>query len=217
MVSRIRVATAVALLAMLPLCGCNEDPPAAPRSPAGSIAPAPAASETPGAPPPRRDEPTTTEGSNPTVAEFLGFTAPKPAVWLWHPPETSMRAANYVVPAASGGEQAHVVVFSGIGGGKDANIARWRGQFRDTDHTAVEAHVTELEAGGIPITLVELQGERMRMGDGWYTPNQLLLAAIVHAPEGDVHIMFQGRYETVHANRAAFTTFVEGLRRKGGG
>jgi hypothetical protein len=212
---RFHVAAASAIFL---LSGCSEDSATLP--PAGRQAAS--ATQTPVTPPPPPASspdapaapPKSTQGSDATVAEFLGFTAPKPPVWLWHPPETRLRAANYVVPATSGGDQAHVVVFSGIGGGKEANIARWRQQFRDTDHTPVEAHVSEIEADGIPITLVELQGERMKMGDGWYTPNQLLLAAIVHAPEGDIHIMFQGRYETVHANREVFLSFVEGLERQ---
>ena len=151
-----------------------------------------------------------------TSASFLGFTAPKPATWIWQPPQNRMQAAKYVVPGSSGMNQARLVVFQGIGGSVEANIDRWVGQFRSPEKGPVEPLLSRLEADGIPITFVELSGEHRRMGAGWYTPNQIFLAGIVEAEEGYIHITLRGQQETVAANRDAFITFLRGMRRVDG-
>jgi hypothetical protein len=147
------------------------------------------------------------------VARFAGMTAPKPPSWKWQPPENQMRAANYVVPGPSGTDQAHLVVFQGIGGGVQMNVDRWKGMFRTADQRPVEATMTKLDVGGLPVTIVELGGEYKSMGAGWYTPDQLFLAAIVETPGGDLQIRLVGETATVEAAREDFMTLVNGLRR----
>jgi hypothetical protein len=117
----------------------------------------------------------------------------------------------------SGENQAHLVVFQGIGGGRDANIARWESQFRSAEQEQVKAVVSDIEVDGVPVTLVEIEGEHMKMGAQWFTPNQLFLAAIVQAPDGDLQIRLAGQKETVEAQRDAFMAMVQGLRREPGG
>lgn len=188
--------------------GCADEPaPVAGAAPTPTV-PAAAASSSPDAP----DAPDAPDRDQ-TTASFPGFTAPKPATWTWQPPRGRMRAANYVVPGSSGMNQAHLVVFQGIGGSVEANIDRWVGQFRSPEKGPVEPVLSRLEADGIPITIVELAGEHRRMGAGWYTPNQAFLAGIVEAEEGHMHITLTGQQETVAANRDAFITFLRGIRR----
>jgi hypothetical protein len=177
---------------------------------------------------PAQDQP-----DDPTVASFLGFTAPKPATWLWHPPQSRMVTANFTVPGVGGagavgddqpdpegplpgGRAAHVNVyfFNGHGGGVEANIERWQRQFRSPDGYEVEPVVERFEVDGLPVTLVELEGEWMQMGAAWYTRDQMLLGAIVEAPIGNIFIRFAGDQRTVEANREAFLTMIRGLRRE---
>jgi hypothetical protein len=168
---------------------------------------APGASEPePAAPPPATDERT---------AEFAGLRGPKPATWITHPPQSKDRLANYTVPGRDGSDAAHVVVFffgAGQGGSKEANIARWTGQFLSSDDKPVEPKVEEFESDGLPVTLVELAGKYRNQGAGWYTDDQILLGAIVERSSGNIFIRFVGDAATVDANREAFKEMLKGLR-----
>jgi hypothetical protein len=53
----------------------------------------------------------------------------------------------------------------------------------------------------------------MKMGQSWYTKDQLFIAAIVQTPQGSVFIRFAGQTATVEENRKAFRQMVDGLRR----
>lgn len=153
--------------------------------------------------------------SDPTVAEFLGLRGPKPATWLWHPPRNQMVHTNYTVPGTDGTKQAYVTVFyfPGEGGSVEDNIERWKNQFRTADGYEAKPTVTEFEVDEMPVVLVELAGEWMQMGAGWYTPDQLFLAAIIDAPIGRVFIRFAGPTATVEANREAFMAMLNGFER----
>lgn len=196
--------------------GTSPSPPAretgaAPRTattpPAQIPTSAPAAGSAP-APPAAAADP------DPKQVHFAGFVAPKPVTWLWQPPTNRMRSANYVVAAESGDSHADLIVFQGIGGGVDKNIERWVGQFRSPDQGPVEPTRTELTVAGVPVTVVELEGEYMRMGAGSFTPNQRFIAAIIQAPEGDIQITLSGQSETVAANRDAFMAMINGMERE---
>ncbi|TVQ51210.1 MAG: hypothetical protein EA377_13090 [Phycisphaerales bacterium] len=156
----------------------------------------------------------TEEPDDPTVATFLGLRGPKPASWLWRPPQNAMIHTNYTVPGRDGGRAAHINVYffgEGMGGPIQMNIDRWQQQFRSDAGTAVEPVVEEIEVNGMEVVLVELEGEWMQMGQSWYTPNQLFLAAIVEAPIGRVFIRFAGPRETVSANREPFMEMIQQL------
>jgi hypothetical protein len=210
-----------AILAIAPGCGepapsPSPEPPSAAPAPPSSAAeepPAAPAAPRPAAPPTTAPASTLEEPADPAKAEFLGFVAPKPATWSWFPPENRMRAANWVVPGASGADQAHVIVFQGIGGGRDANIQRWLGQFRTPEQRPVEPEIETMELDGMPVTFVLLVGERMNMGQRFFTPSQALLAAIIEAPEGELFVTLAGEEVTVRANREDFEAMVRGMRR----
>lgn len=124
-----------------------------------------------------------------------------------------MRIANWVVPGASGGNQAHLVVFD-MSGGHEAIITRWLERFRPPAAVpALDVRRDHLEADSLDIVLVEIAGDHMRMGAEWYTPDQLMLAALLTGPLGDVQIRLLGDRGTVEANRADFLAMIRGLRR----
>lgn len=172
----------------------------------------------PVAAPTRPSGPNWSPSENPKVAEFLEFEAPKPATWIGHPSTSSMRAANYTVPGRDGHDAAHIVVFyfgSDQGGSVNDNILRWQGQFRpDENGHPVQPIVERVEADGMPLTLVELEGEYMKMGANWYTPDQMLLAGILESPIGNVFIRLAGETATVKANKEDFLAMVKGIKRK---
>jgi thiol-disulfide isomerase/thioredoxin len=125
-----------------------------------------------------------------------------------------MRAANYFVPAANDGAPAEVVVFQGIGGSPQANIMRWQGQVRGADGQPVEAETSSLEVAGVPVTMVELQGQYVGMGQQPPQDDQIFLGAVIEAPSGDLHVRFVGDQTTVEANRDDFMAMIQGLQRK---
>jgi hypothetical protein len=68
-----------------------------------------------------------------------------------------MRAATYIVPPAKGDtDGGECAVFTNIGGGVQANIDRWIGQFDQAD--AAKAKQKKETINGFPVTLVDLTG-----------------------------------------------------------
>ncbi len=214
--------------------GCDRSTAPAPApAPAPQPAAAPTASAAPSAPTTRPGEDAAAPSTRPAapsstpasewqppedraIARFGGLQGPKPVTWIEHPPSHTMRLANYTVPGRDGSEAAHIVVFyfgQGQGGSIDMNIDRWQSQFRPDDEGNLPEPIVETLAttGGHPITLVELEGDWMKMGQRWYTPDQMFIAAIIEAPIGMLFVRFAGDPQTVSANREAFVSMVEGL------
>ena len=188
--------------------------PLAPNSAATQVQPTPPTqpSDAPKPPPvPKWNPPADTKS-----VTFLGLTAPKPATWIEHPPQSSMHTTMLTVPGSDGADAANIVVFffgPGQGGTNEANIKRWADQFKSADGKAVEPKTQSLESDGMPITLVELEGQYMGMGAASSTPNQKMLSAIVDAPAGKVFIRFVGQNTTVDANREAYLNMLKNLQR----
>jgi hypothetical protein len=190
------------------------------ESPAPAASPAVVPAESPTTLPSQPPAPAGWKPSDdPKLAKFMGLVAPKPAVWIEHPPSGLGRVANYTVPGRDGSEAAHVVVYyfgRGMGGDVEGNIERWQYQFKaGPDGTPPEPIVESFEVDGMPVTLVELAGEWMKMGQSWYTKDQLFIAAIVETTEGSVFIRFAGQTATIEQNRQAFRQMIDGLRRGG--
>lgn len=65
-------------------------------------------------------------------ATFLEYRTTVPTGWVAATPSSSMRLAEYRVPAATGTIPVEIVVYSfgpGQGGSPQANLARWKSQF----------------------------------------------------------------------------------------
>jgi hypothetical protein len=129
-----------------------------------------------------------------------------------------MRAATYTVPRAAGdAEDGECAVFyfgPGQGGGVDANIKRWTGQF-DADKPAKTSKAT---VNGLPVTRIDLTGAYKAsagpmMQAGAPKPGYRLLGAIVEGPEGAVFFKFTGPQKTVAAQQQAFETLLKTVSR----
>lgn len=169
-----------------------------------------------GASPPAAEAPAS--GATVPVA-FAHLKARVPAAWTSQPPASSMRVAQFRVPAVPGSGDAELVVFyfgQGQGGSVDANIQRWTSQFSTPDGQSVTARIDRLRAAGMPVTTAELTGSYARnvgMGPGDSAkPNQTLLAAIVETSKGNVMIQLHGPRPTVGANREAFLAMLRGVK-----
>jgi len=133
-----------------------------------------------------------------------------------------MRAATYLIPAASGdGEDGECAVFffgPGQGGGVDANIKRWIGQFEQPDgkpSDQVAKQKTET-INGLSVTMVDLTGTylgggpMMGQGGGKKTGYRLL-GAIVAGPQAPIFFKLTGPAKTVAAAQSEFQAMLKSL------
>ncbi|MGF1466657.1 MAG: hypothetical protein ACFCGT_11025, partial [Sandaracinaceae bacterium] len=162
----------------------------------------------PGAQRPAGATPSSFDPERPAVAGVI-FTASSPLVY--RAPESAMRAAEYVV---EGSDQAvlGVFFFPGGGGGVEANVARWVGQFAPAEPTVTEATVHNL-----PVTQIDVSGSYQGMaipGRPVAGPqaDHRMLAAIVEGPQGPVFFKLVGPADDVSRAEDAFEALVASFR-----
>jgi hypothetical protein len=142
-------------------------------------------------------------------AAGLRWTAP--AGWKTEPAQP-MRAATYTVAPAAGdkaGGECGVYFFgAGQGGSVDANLDRWKSQFRSPDGKAPAAQVAKRTAGGLTMTTIDVAGEYSGMGGplaaGRTVPGYRLLGAIIEGRGGNIFVKFTGPARTIAANAQKF-------------
>ena len=127
-----------------------------------------------------------------------------PEGWRSRLPSSSMRIAEYVLPAPEGSadDDAELAVFAGIGGSAEENVNRWYGQFEQPDGspTAEVSRRREVSAGsGITATIVDISGTfNGGMGPmAGKTPEFRMLAAIVQAGSTVYHLKLTGSQSSV--------------------
>jgi hypothetical protein len=202
--------------------------PADAAAAAATPAPAPAPAVVAAAPAAHADVPVFTPVAPPAAAaapaaharllKVAGFAAEAPAAWTATEPSSSMRMAQFNVPAARGAEGGEAAVFffpSGQGGPQSANIDRWVSQFTGADGKPVAPKVSTARSGANGITLVELNGSYSRgvgMGPGGDAkPNQTLLVAMIEITAGRITLQLYGPAATVAAQRDAFLKLATGF------
>jgi hypothetical protein len=143
----------------------------------------------------------------------------------WKPlGERPMRAATYAVPAAAGdkegGECAVFYFGAGQGGGVQANIDRWIGQFQlpDGKPAGSAAKTAKETVNGLPVTTIDLSGTYMASGGPMAAaqtpkPGYRLLGAIVEGPQGAVFFKFTGPAKTVAAAQPVFRALMKSIAR----
>lgn len=148
-----------------------------------------------------------------------GYTGTAPGGWIAEAPSSSMRFAQFAVPAAAPLEAGEVAAFffgPGQGGSQEANIERWASQFAGADGKTGIPAITSDNSGALAVTLVELRGLYSRgvgMGpDGEAKPDQTLLIALVETPVGRITLQIYGPSKTVAAHRDGFVKLAKGFR-----
>ena len=131
-------------------------------------------------------------------------------------PASGMRAATYVIPAATGdSEGGECPVFINIAGGVQANIDRWIGQFEKTDGAPVQKKET---INGLPVTIVDVSGTFKGGGpmmgqSGGPKAGYRMLGAIVEGPDGEVFFKLTGPAKTVAAAQEEFQAMLKSLKK----
>jgi hypothetical protein len=128
-----------------------------------------------------------------------------------------MRIATYLVPAAGGaGAECAVYYFGpGQGGGVEANLERWMGEFQPLD----KHDTRKLTPGGLTVTRISASGNyvahSMKSGaSAGEKPDWALLGGIVNGPQGDVFFKLTGPKATVNGAARDFDAMLGSLRKK---
>jgi hypothetical protein len=122
-----------------------------------------------------------------------------------------MRKAQLRVPGAAADQAADITFFHfgpGGGGGLDANIKRWLGQFQSAEGAS---KVEPQTIAGTKVTIVTTEGtfaSGMPGGASTPVPNQALLGAIVEHADGDVFVKMTGPAALVKESRPKFMEFI---------
>jgi hypothetical protein len=159
-----------------------------------------------------------------TIALGPNLLMTVPKGWLRKQPRVRIIDYEFAVPAAEGDSQGGRVTVTVAGGGIDANLQRWYGQFTQPDgsKTSDKAKVEQQEIAGHKVHLVDISGTYAEsMGGGPFAPGKVterpayrMLAAIIETPSGLYFIKFYGPQKTVAAGAAAFRKMIEGLKRR---
>lgn len=145
--------------------------------------------------------------------------------WVVEKPSSSMRAAQYKLPRASGdAEDASLVLYyfgQGQGGATQANIDRWVNQIQQPDGSSSKerAKSQTLTVNGLQVTTVDVTGTysaEMSPGSGDFTskPNYRLRAAVVETPKGSYFAKLTGPEKTVAHWDQAFRDYLNSFEFK---
>lgn len=149
------------------------------------------------------------------------FSLAAPASWTITPTTSSMRAAQFELPAKPGAEAELVVTYFGEhgAGSIDDNVDRWLGQFQQPDGKSSRdvAKIEKTQFGGQDATFVSVSGRystgAMPGGSGPVDKqDQALLAAIVGSPSGPYYFKLVGNRSTIDTNAAAFRAMLGSLK-----
>ena len=141
-------------------------------------------------------------------------TFTKPAAWKSEKTASKMRAAQFSVPGKAGEEAAECVFFyfgPGAGGGAQANLQRWVGQFaRDPKP---EFKVDDAKVGDTPVAFLFANGTFMDGPPfgGAKVPkeNYGMAAAVLGTKAGYIFAKMTGPKAVVDASKADFKKMIE--------
>ena len=147
-------------------------------------------------------------------AAGMRWTAP--AGWTKNEGAQPMRVATYAVAPAPGDRNGAecVIYFFGVGqgGSVDANIERWKDQFRAPDGKPAVAQVAKRTIHGLTVTTIDASGTYSGMGGplaaqpavGGYR----LLGAILEGPGGNLFVKLTGPAKTIATNQQKFDQLI---------
>jgi hypothetical protein len=144
-----------------------------------------------------------------------GLSYEVPDNWKEEKPSSSMRKAQYRLPGADGAGDAEmaVFVFPGGGGGIQANINRWIGQFKQPDgsDSMGKTQIKKIESYGLPVSIIYVTGTHLKgsMMGGSTTElkNYAMVAAIVETSTDPWFFKTIGPEVTINHWRPDFEKF----------
>jgi hypothetical protein len=155
-------------------------------------------------------------------AAGLSWTAP--SAWKSEGPRP-MRAATYTIAAAPGDTEGGECVVNyfgpGQGGGVDANLKRWIGQFQAPGGGPADslAKVSNKTVNGVPVTLIDITGTYLfkpfpMAPEATPKPGYRMLAAMAEGPQGTVFFKFTAPKKTTDAAESQFNGMIDSLKKQ---
>lgn len=196
--------TTLAAALLMALSGCADEATVDNEAPPVPVA------EVPG-PPEDSDAPAPDE---PYEAVISGFRFTVPAGWQQVNLSAEQRGfvdAKFAIPTA--GEEVSMTL-STVGGGVEANIDRWIGQFQMPE--GVEPETETLTVDGLPVTIIDLQGtfQGMPAISGPAKNNWRMLGAAYDGEPLDFYIKLTGPADKLADLKEPFREFVASARRE---
>jgi hypothetical protein len=165
-------------------------------------------------------------GEKGTVVEIDdGLKSTAPAHWVMQKPENKFRAWQFAIPPAEGDAKgADLVIYyfgSGAVGTAQANIDRWKSQFRAPEGKTIDqaSKVTEMKVGQTPVTYLDIHGTYLFKSPP-FDPNAKVmplegyrqLAVVFDSKKGPYFMKLTGPAKTVTANKKAFDDWLAGFK-----
>ncbi len=144
--------------------------------------------------------------------EDIAYESPK--AWQSVPNANTMRKATFKIARADGDAEDAELTVTSAGGGVDANIKRWSGQFGNAEPK------TEVRSpNGLKVTVVEIKGSfasggGMMGGPTTQKDKYMLLGAVVDGGDRLHFFKMTGPEKTVSAAKKDFDAFVASFRAK---
>ena len=144
----------------------------------------------------------------------FNFKRPAALAWVAVDPAGMRKAQLYAGDPKDPAKRAEIVFFhfgAGVGGGVDANIQRWLGQFTPGEKDP-KPIVEKAEVKGTKLTRVRAEGtfaSGMPGGPTTPQPNSALLGVILESPNGDVFVKMTGPGDVVKANAQNFEDLIK--------
>src|SRR5690606_25240886 len=140
-------------------------------------------------------------------------------------PQRPMRAASYVIPAAPGdSEDGECIVYyfgPGQGGGVDANIQRWIGQFEAPGGGPADklAKRSQKTVNGIQATMLDLSGTYLykpapMAPQATKKPGYRMLAVIVEGKDAPIFFKLTAPAKTAAQAEPAFQQMIQSLKKQ---
>jgi len=153
-----------------------------------------------------------------------GITWAFPNTWTVAP-DKPMRSATYIVQPAEGDtDSAECVVYyfgPSSGGGKDANLQRWAGQFEQPDGSSSmdKAKMGEEKINDLNVSTIDLSGTYLvasgpMMQVSGKKEGYRLLGAIVEGPQGSIFFKMTGPDKTMAASEGDFNELIASLEQQ---
>ena len=147
--------------------------------------------------------------------KVAGMTFAGPKEFISIKPKSFMRKAQLKVGVdAAEGEIVFFHFGPRGGGGVQANIDRWFGQFTEPK-AEIKPRTEKVKAGKTPVTFVSAEGTFKAgppRGPLVEKPGYALLGAIIESKEGAIFAKFTGPKATISAHTAAFKSMITGAK-----
>ena len=144
----------------------------------------------------------------------------------WHSDPQPMRQANYIIPAVEGdsdnGEVGVYYFGPGQGGGIEANVKRWLGQFVNAARQPLSSADVEREektVNGIAVTVIDVTGTYLfkpfpMAPRATPKPGYRMLAAIALGPDAPIFFKLTAPQKTAAHAAAAFGNLIDSLKKQ---